>query len=130
MEPILSLGDNDYKDGEQIEYYLLSDYRPVMKGKKITLADISPTMRKDRGTLKYKKSWMSSRWVIINDSPAYERELNNYNVLNTNPFMINKYNILLLDSEKKSLQTPNTDSGKANAIGGTRKRRRKNRKTR
>ena len=72
------------------------------------------------------------RWVIIIDG-KYQRDLNDFNVLNTKPFGTFVYNILILDSEKtRSLkaQTPIQDNAVTNSLtAGTRKRR-KRRKTR
>jgi hypothetical protein len=105
----LKVGEHYFNNGDEVEFYLLNDYR--MNGKMITLKDIPTTMRKDKGTLKYKKGWMTSRWVIINGGQTtYEIELNNYNVLNTNPFSSNKNNILLLDSDSLKAQPPDIGS--------------------
>ena len=127
----LTLGKNQYKDGEQIEYYEVSDYLDEYKGKYITLANIDTHRSvKKIGILKNKSwTWMP-RWVIIDGK--YQRDLNDFNVLNTKPFRTFVYNILILDSEKtRSLkaQTPIQDGAVTNSLtAGT--RRRKRRKTR
>ena len=128
MEPILSLGGTDYKDGEQIEYYVVNDYR--MKGKTITLQNIPPTMRKQQGILQFKKSFFNSGWVIKNGwdptANTYKIELNQCNVLNTNPSSDTKQNILLL--KVPILKEGNVTENILTA--GTRKRRNRKRKTR
>ena len=100
MEPILSLGDNDYKHGQQIKYRGLNGYQTRFQGKMIDLNDRNVTGLNPAypATLEYSKGdWMTKPGWIIKTS-TNKIPLNTVNVLNTKPYSANIFNVQLEES--------------------------------
>jgi hypothetical protein len=104
----LKLGNEVYKDGEQVDYHFLPSYTyGKYNGQKI--GDINPKSvpSVDSGTLQYKKGEKSffsttpAGWILKNTNGRVYNFNTEVNILNTNPVDKNKlFNIKLVKKEQ------------------------------